>query len=295
MSIETDLKVIAKEIDAFLDLSIEVPIALEAVLFESMRYSILGGGKRLRPYLVVACADMFRVKRDSSIRVAAAVEMVHAYSLVHDDLPCMDDDDLRRGRATTHIRFDEPTAVLTGDALLTQAFGIIANPKTHKNAEIRAELICALSHAVGAKGMCGGQMMDLLAKSRLLGESDITRLQTMKTGALLAFCCQAGAILGCAGEKDRQSLKRYTDDIGLSFQIVDDLLDIEGSEEMVGKRVGKDTASGKATFVSVLGLAGARKRSQLLTERAIAEVRGQFGNQGQALEAVASFIVSRSW
>ena len=149
-------------------------------------------------------ASAVQQKLDSSIRVAAAVEMVHAYSLVHDDLPCMDDDDLRRGRATTHIRFDEPTAVLTGDALLTQAFGIITNPKTHKNAEIRAELICALSHAVGAKGMCGGQMMDLLAKSRLLGESDITRLQTMKTGALLAFCCQAGAILGCAGEKDRQ-------------------------------------------------------------------------------------------
>src|SRR5690606_16985799 len=233
----------------------------EARLFEAMRYATLNGGKRLRPFLVIAGADLFDVPRDRSLRAAAAVELIHCYSLVHDDLPAMDDDDLRRGRPTCHIQFDEATAILAGDALLTLAFEVLADPATHPDPAIRVALVGALAAAAGGEGMVGGQMFDLVAEGRTLDLDQITRLQGLKTGRLIKVSCAAGAILGGANSEARDALDAYAQDLGLAFQIADDLLDVEGSEAEVGKKVGKDADAGKATFVSLLGVAEARRRA----------------------------------
>jgi len=225
----------------------------ESRVFEAMRYSALAGGKRIRPFLVISCADIFNVSRNCSERVAAAVEMVHTYSLIHDDLPAMDDDDLRRGQPTCHKKFDEATAILAGDALLTLAFEVLADDETHRQPEVRSELVLELARAIGAKGMVGGQMLDLWAEDHALDVPEITRLQRMKTGALIAYSCNAGAILGRADGHQRQLLNGYAHDIGLAFQIIDDLLDVDGNAEELGKATNKDAAAGKATFVSLLG------------------------------------------
>jgi farnesyl diphosphate synthase len=292
MVVPAALKAFGDEIDAVLNGFIEKPEGREAALFDAMRYAVLLGGKRLRPFLVVASADMFLVRRDCSLRVAAAVEMVHAYSLVHDDLPCMDDDDLRRGQPATHKEFDEATAVLAGDTLLTKAFEILGGPETHELAEVRSELVHALAVAAGGHGMTGGQMLDLVAEGQALEMPEIKRLQAMKTGALLAFSCEAGAILGRATAAQRTALHGYAHDLGLAFQIKDDLLDVEGDAGTVGKKVGKDDAAGKATFVSILGVERARQQAQMLADQAVAHLH-DFGADADRLRAVARFVVER--
>ncbi len=264
----------------------------EARLFEAMRYAILAGGKRLRPFLVVTAADLFAVPRAASLRAAAAVEMLHTYSLVHDDLPCMDDDDLRRGQPTTHVKFDEATAVLAGDALLTIAFEVLGDPATDPDAAVRLQLIRGLAAAAGAKGMCAGQMIDLLAEGTNPDRATIDRLQVLKTGALIAFSCEAGAVLGRASAAERDALREFGARLGRAFQIVDDLLDLEGSAADLGKAVGKDQAAGKATLVALLGAAGARDEAARLAAEAAARL-DLFGENAILLRQTAEFAVNR--
>lgn len=259
---------------------------------EAIRYSTLSGGKRIRPFLVMSSARLFGVSEPYALRVAAAIEMVHCYSLIHDDLPAMDNDDLRRGLPTCHIKFDEATAILAGDALLARAFEVVADPGTHPDARVRADLVCTLARAAGADGMVGGQMLDLLAAQIPFGISEITRMQRMKTGALIAFCCEAGAVLGKAGDNARHMLHAYAHDLGLAFQIVDDLLDVEGDTEVVGKRTQKDDGAGKATFVSVLGVERARAQSDMLADQAIQHL-DMFADEAEPLRALALFVVRR--
>jgi farnesyl diphosphate synthase len=278
--------------DAILDRLLPAPPDLEARVWEAMRYSALAPGKRLRPFLVIAGARLFGVARGCALQAAAAVEMVHAYSLVHDDLPAMDDSDLRRGRPTCHKAFDEATAVLAGDGLLTTAFEVIAHPDTHGDPAVRCELVAALAAAAGAAGMVGGQMIDLIAERQPLDIGAITRLQRMKTGALIAFSCEAGAILAKAPEEPRLALRGYAHDLGLAFQIADDLLDVEGSAAETGKPVGVDAGAGKATFVSILGIERARAQAELLVSQAIAHL-DLFEGRAELLREAARFVISR--
>ncbi|HAE03989.1 MAG TPA: farnesyl-diphosphate synthase [Rhodospirillaceae bacterium] len=266
--------------------------APERDLLEAMRYATLDGGKRVRPFLVNETAGLFGVSENSALRVGAALEMVHCYSLVHDDLPAMDDDALRRGKPTVHKRFDEATAILAGDALLTRAFNILASDSTHSNPAVRCELVLELSLAAGAHGMVGGQMIDLKAESADLDIGAITRLQRLKTGRLIDFGCQAGAILGRAPTSAREALRGYTHDMGLAFQIADDLLDITGDAATVGKAVGKDVTKGKATFVSVLGVERARDQANHLADQAINHLK-LFDSKADHLRALARFVVER--
>ena len=291
-SFEDELADIQRLTDAALGRLIPNGDGPEAQVLDAMRYSTLAGGKRIRPFLVIATADLFNVSRTSSERVAAAIEMVHTYSLVHDDLPAMDDDDLRRGRPSCHVEYDEATAILAGDGLLSLAFEVIAGGETHGLGEIRAELALELARAIGAQGMVGGQMLDLLAADHELDVPEITRLQRMKTGALISFSCQAGAILGKAGENQRYMLAAYAHDLGLAFQIVDDLLDLEGDAEEMGKRTGKDDQAGKATFVSLLGAERAREQASILTEQAIKHLE-IFSEKGNLLRDLAEYVIKR--
>jgi farnesyl diphosphate synthase len=278
--------------DIVLDQLLVVPPGLEARVYEAMRYSALAPGKRLRPFLVLASARMFGVARRCALQVAAAVEMVHAYSLVHDDLPAMDDSDLRRGRPTCHKEFDEATAVLAGDGLLTAAFELLAEPDTHGDPAVRIELVSALASAAGAAGMVGGQMIDLIAEHQDLDIGAITRLQRMKTGALIAFSCEAGAILAKAPHELRTALRGYAHDLGLAYQIADDLLDVEGSATETGKPVGADAAAGKATFVSILGAPRARAQAELLIRQAVAHL-DLFEQRAELLREAARFVITR--
>ncbi len=264
----------------------------ERRLHEAMRYAALGGGKRLRPFLVIQTASLFGVAKQSALRVAASIEMVHCYSLTHDDLPAMDDDDLRRGRPTVHKAYDEATAILAGDALLTRAFEVLAERPTHSNPEVRCELVEALSGASGWLGMVGGQMFDLMAGEVDIDVPAVTRLQHMKTGRLIEFSCEAGAILGKAPVQIRNTLKAFARDLGLAFQIADDLLDAEGDVSVVGKAVGKDDGAGKATFVSLLGVDRARAQAEMLSKQAIAHL-DCFDKEADLLRAVAEFVVER--
>jgi farnesyl diphosphate synthase len=267
-----------------------------ARLIEAMRYSSLAGGKRFRPFLVVESAALFDVPRGNALMAGAALECVHCYSLVHDDLPAMDNDELRRGQPTAHRKFDEATAILAGDGLLTFAFDILSRRETHADPVVRSELVSALARAAGVGGMAGGQMLDLAAEGRFgaqkLGERDIRLLQAMKTGALLRFACQAGAILAAATKVQRDALERYGAAVGEAFQIADDLLDVEGDPALVGKSTGKDAAAGKATFVSVLGVAGAKARLQQLVTDAEAAVE-PFGPAASILIEAAHFVADR--
>jgi len=266
----------------------------EARVFEAMRYSSLGGGKRLRAFFVLAGATLFKVAALSALRTASAIEFVHAYSLIHDDLPAMDDDDLRRGKPSCHKQFDEATAILAGDALQALAFEVLAHENTHGDPAVRATLVAELAKAAGAHGMVGGQMLDLLAESQGpdMSIGAITRLQRLKTGALISFACTSGAILGKASEPLRMALSAYAHDLGLAFQIVDDLLDIEGTAEELGKTPGKDEAVGKATFVSILGKERARAQADLLARQAAAHLE-PFGASGDLLRQATQFVVSR--
>ncbi len=278
--------------DSLLERLLVVPPDLEARVYEAMRYAALSPGKRLRPFLVLAGARLFGITQQCALQVAAAIEMVHAYSLVHDDLPAMDDSDLRRGRPTCHKQFDEATAVLAGDGLLTAAFGVLADPDTHGDPAVRCELVAALAIAAGATGMVGGQMIDLIAEHQRLDIGAITRLQRMKTGALIAFSCEAGAILAKAPAEPRAALHGYAHDLGLAFQIADDLLDVEGSAAETGKPVGADAAAGKATFVSILGVERARAQAELLISQATAHL-DLFGGRAELLREAARFVISR--
>ena len=284
---------VASMVDRVIDRLIPVPEGLEARVVEAMRYAVLGPGKRLRPFLVLAGSRLFGVGRRGALQVAAAVEMVHAYSLVHDDLPAMDNSDLRRGRPTCHKQFDEATAVLAGDGLLTLAFEVLAHPDSHGDPAVRCELVASLALAAGKEGMVGGQMIDLIAEHRPdLDIGAITRLQRLKTGALIAFACEAGAILGKAPPEARLALRGYAHDLGLAFQIADDLLDVEGSPETTGKPVGQDAAAGKATFVSILGIERARAQAELLVEQAVAHLE-LFDADTELLRQTARFVVER--
>jgi farnesyl diphosphate synthase len=263
-----------------------------------MRHVSLGGGKRLRPFLVVETAALFDAPRERALMAGAALEFVHCYSLAHDDLPAMDNDDLRRGRPTAHKAFDEATAILAGDGLLTLAFDVLARPETHPNATVRAELVLALARGAGLGGMVGGQMLDLAAEGRFDGKvqkleaADVKLLQTMKTGALLRFGCLAGAILGEASQLKRDALDRYGTLLGEAFQIADDLLDVEGDAATVGKATGKDAAVNKGTFVSVLGLDQAKARLKTLVREAEAAL-APFGRDGDVLKMAARFVAER--
>jgi len=288
------MSTVAGRIEAELDRLIPSGSGPEAVLYDAMRYACLDGGKRLRPFLAVTGAQLFGVPETRALRAAAAVEFVHCYSLVHDDLPAMDDDDLRRGKPTCHRRFDEATAILVGDALQALAFEVLADPETHPDGAVRSELVAALASASGARGMVGGQMFDLAAETvgHGFGLEDIVRLQAMKTGRLIGFSCAAGPILAQAGTKERAALDAYARDLGLAFQIADDILDAVGDEAEVGKKVGKDAAAGKATFISLLGLDAARNRADELALQAAAHL-DLFGPAADLLKAVARFVVER--
>jgi farnesyl diphosphate synthase len=282
----------AKLTDAALERLLVVPPGLESRVYDAMRYSALAPGKRLRPFLVLASASLFGVARRCALQVAAAIEMVHSYSLVHDDLPAMDNSDLRRGRPTCHKQFDEATAVLAGDGLLTTAFEVLADPDTHGDPAVRCELVTALAAAAGPAGMVGGQMIDLIAEHQSLDIGAITRLQRMKTGSLIAFACEAGAILAKAPGEVRIALRGYAHDLGLAFQIADDLLDVEGSEAETGKPVGADEIAGKATFVSILGVERARAQAELLVRQAVAHL-DLFEQRAELLREAARFVVTR--
>ena len=294
LSLPRAMAAAAAEIDDALDTLLPAVEGPEARLFEAMRYAAIGGGKRLRGFLVLEGARQFGTSRNSALRVASAVEMIHAYSLVHDDLPAMDDDDLRRGKPTAHRAFDEATAVLAGDALQCHAFGVLADEDTHRDPAVRAELVRGLSRAAGPRGMCGGQMLDILAESAdgAFGEAEIGRLQTLKTGKLIEFAAEAGAVLGKAPMPLRHALCLYGRELGAAFQIADDLLDATASDEEAGKRTGKDAASGKATLVGLMGAGRARLQAERLVAQAKAHLDG-FTERVDLLRMLADFTITR--
>lgn len=292
IGLEHALKRIAQDVDRQFERLLSLPDDPRRRLFEAMRHAAIGGGKRLRPLLVCAVAGLFNVDRARALRVGVSVEAIHVYSLVHDDLPCMDDDDLRRGRPTVHRAFDEATAVLAGDALHALAFEILADPETHPDPFVRAELISELARASGPSGMAGGQMMDLMATGDQFDLPTVTRLQQLKTGALIGFSIEAGAILGHIQPEGRVRLRAYARDLGLAFQIADDLLDVEGDPETAGKALNKDSEAGKATFVSLLGVERARQQAHMLVDQAVAHLSG-YGGEADLLRQIARYIIER--
>ncbi len=289
---EQALQRAAISIEEKLDQLLPKPQGAEQRLHEAMRYAALGGGKRLRPFLVITSADLFGVSHLCALRAAVAVECVHCYSLAHDDLPCMDNDDLRRGKPSAHKQFDEASAVLAGDALLTLAFEILSDPETHEDPNVRCELVRSLAEAAGSHGMAGGQMIDLVSEGQTLTIGALTRLQQMKTGALISFSCASGAILGRASLPQRQALHAYAHDLGLAFQIADDLLDLEGAAEQLGKQPGKDAAAGKSTFVSLIGPERARSQANFLADQAVKHL-DLFDKKADLLRQAARFAVER--
>ena len=278
--------------DRLFDQLLQVPEDPRERLYQAMRHAAIGGGKRLRPLLVRAAGDLYHVDRNLSLRVGAAVEAMHVYSLIHDDLPCMDDDDLRRGKPTVHRAYDEATAVLAGDSLHALAFEWLVDPATHADPFVRSELIRELARAAGPAGMAGGQMMDLAAETAQFDLPTVTRLQQLKTGALIAFSVEAGAILARIPAEGRTPLRGYARDIGLAFQIADDIMDVEGDEQLAGKALHKDAAAGKATFVTLMGLDRAREQAVALVDQAIGHLAG-FGEEATLLRAIAHYIVER--
>ncbi len=283
---------VAADVEQALDRLLPTSDGPEGRLMDAMRYAALGGGKRLRAFFVLEGAALFHIERAQAVRVAASVEMIHAYSLVHDDLPAMDNDDLRRGRPSCHRAFDEATAILAGDALQTRAFEVLAEPETHALAEARCELVCALGLASGAHGMAGGQMIDMLAEGRNLSEPEIIRLQALKTGRLIQFSAEAGGILGRASVTQRHLMSAYGRDIGAAFQIADDLLDATGTTAETGKTAGKDAAAGKATLVAVLGADRARDQAERLARQAAGHLEA-FGAAANRLRDMAEYVVRR--
>jgi farnesyl diphosphate synthase len=281
----------AAAVDSVLETVLPRPHGPQARVQEAMRYATFAGGKRLRPFLVLNSARLFGVDDAHSLRVGAAIEVLHTYSLVHDDLPCMDDDDLRRGRPTTHIAFDEMTAVLAGDALLTIAFEILADARTHGDAEVRVALVARLAEAAGHDGMIGGQVIDMLAEQSF-GLDDVVNLQRLKTGQLFEFSCEAGPVLARASQEDRARLRAYAREMGVVFQITDDLLDVTSTAEKTGKAVGKDAEMGKATLVTLLGVAGARAEAEKRARAAI-DALGPHAEKSPELSGLPLFLLDR--
>lgn len=290
--LQQSLSVRAAAVSAELDRCLAVVKGPRGRVIEAMRYSALSGGKRLRPFLVLETAALFDVAEADAVAAAAAVEMIHCYSLVHDDLPAMDDSDLRRGRPTVHRCFDEATAILAGDGLLTEAFHLLSQPVCHPDPAVRAELAGGLARAAGPAGMVGGQMIDIAPERDGMGLDGITELQSLKTGALITFSCEAGAILGGATAEDRAAVVAYAQAIGLAFQIADDLLDASSTPEELGKPTGQDAAMQKATFVGLLGLDGAREKAQDLVTEACSRL-DNFAEKADLLRDAARFIVER--
>lgn len=282
----------AAAIEAMLDRLLPVPEAAERRVWEAMRYAALNGGKRLRGFLVVRVASLFGAPAEAALRVAAAVEMLHAYSLVHDDLPAMDDDDLRRGKPSCHRAFDEATAILAGDALQTRAFEILAEPETAADARLRCALVLALAQAAGAAGMVGGQMADMEGEGRQLSEAEVLHMQALKTGRLLQFSAEAGAILGRASAIEAAAISAFGRDLGAAFQVADDLLDMLATTEELGKSAGKDEAAGKATLVALLGVDEATRRAHGLAGAARHALE-MFGPGADVLRALTDYVVSR--
>ena len=291
--LEQALAADAGAVEAELGLILPPSDAPFARVIEAMRYAAFAGGKRLRPFLVLESARLFSAPREGALRVAAAIEMLHTYSLVHDDLPCMDDDDLRRGKPTTHRAFDEATAVLAGDGLLTLAFGVLADEAVSPDPQRRIRLIARLAEAAGARGMIGGQMMDILAPQATYDRADVMLLQRLKTGALFEFSAEAGAVLAGADEEHGRRLRLYARDMGLAFQIADDLIDATGSSEKAGKSVGKDAGQGKATLLALLGLDGARAEVERLAN-ACQDHLALYGEKGRRLAYLPRLLVDRA-
>ena len=290
-----ELQTIQREVDRFFDFHLPVPDDGRARLVQAMRYAVIGGGKRVRPLLTVSTAGLFGVDRDMALRAGCAIEAIHCYSLIHDDLPCMDDDAMRHGKPTVHVEFDEATAVLAGDSLHALAFELLAEPALSGDPHVRADLVECLARASGHNGMAGGQMMDMAADFEDAPTFDlhtVTRLQQLKTGALLGAAVEMGAILGRASDDARGHLRNYARDIGLAFQIADDLLDHEGDEAKAGKALRKDAQQGKGTFVSLMGADQARAQAHALSEQAVGHLAG-FDERADLLRALARFIVER--
>lgn len=265
----------------------------ESILFDAMRYSTLSQGKRLRPFLTVVSSQIFGVSLDAAVQTAAAIEFIHSYSLIHDDLPAIDNDDYRRGQPSCHKKFGEAQAILAGDSLLTFAFEVLADEATHRDAAVRIELVGAVAKAAGFAGMVGGQVIDIVTENQQLDFNEIVRLQRLKTGALFAISCEAGAILGRAPRNLHNALKAYANNLGLAFQITDDLLDAEGTRESTGKTTGKDKKVGKATLVSCLGIEQARNHAKMLASQA-EEHLNAFGEQAMFLRALAQYVTNRT-
>ena len=291
-SVADAMSEVSDAVDRVLDRTLPRPVGPEARVLEAMRYATLAGGKRLRPFLVFASSRLFDVSKARALRVGAAVELIHSYSLIHDDLPAMDDDDLRRGQPSCHRKFDEATAILAGDALQALAFEALAHEDTHPDAEVRIDLVRRLAIAAGCTGMVGGQMIDLEAEGTSPGIGIVSRMHALKTGALMTFACEAGAVLAGAPAEALQALSEYSRDLGLAFQIADDLLDAEGNSNDIGKTAGKDAAAGKATFVSVLGLNQARARAREHA-RAASDRLAAFDGRADLLRTVAAFVIDR--
>ena len=292
LDLQAEMARVAAAVDKQFDLLLTVPDDPRAELFEAMRHSAIGGGKRLRPLLVMATARLFNVNENCAIRAATAVEALHVYSLIHDDLPCMDDDAMRRGKPTTHVAFGESQAVLAGDALHALAFELLADEQTHSDPFVRSEMVACLARAAGPSGMAGGQMMDLVAETTTFDLQTVTRLQQLKTGALIAACVEIGAILGHVAIEGRKGLRGYAHDLGLAFQIADDILDVEGDEELAGKALHKDEQAGKQTFLSLMGVERAKEQAQMLVNQAKSHL-SIYGEEADLLRAIAEFTVHR--
>lgn len=267
----------------------------ESRLYEAMRYSVFAGGKRVRPFLIYTANEALGGKPKRALRVAAAMEVLHTYSLIHDDLPAMDDDDLRRGKPTCHVQFDEATAILAGDALLTLAFEILSHEDTHPEARVRCELVQLFAVSAGARGMVGGQMIDMIAETRTnpLDQGALARLQRKKTGALFAACCEAAAVINGATRAERASLSSYARNLGLAFQMADDILDVIGDEKTLGKRVKKDANRNKATFATLLGIDAAKRQAEFLVAQAC-DYLNSFGDRAHFMKLLARFIIARA-
>jgi farnesyl diphosphate synthase len=289
---EAESNRLSAEIDSFFARLLEPTGDARDRLYQAMRHAAVGGGKRLRPLLTSAAAQLFAIDPERALRVGAAIEAIHVYSLIHDDLPCMDNDDLRRGKPTVHRAFGEAEAVLAGDSLHALAFEILAHPATHDDPHVRTDLVFELARAAGPSGMAGGQMMDLVAEGQDLDLPAITRLQQLKTGALIEYSVEAACIMARVAEPARTPYRGYARNIGLAFQIADDLIDHSGDEAAAGKRTGKDAHAGKATFVSLLGEDRARQQAHLLVEQAV-EHLGDHGKEADLLRAIARFAIER--
>ncbi|MEP3225781.1 MAG: polyprenyl synthetase family protein [Parasphingorhabdus sp.] len=293
MNLQQEMVRVAEAVDKQFDLLLTVPDDARAELFNTMRHAAIGGGKRLRPLLVMATSRLFNVDENCAIRAATALEALHVYSLVHDDLPCMDDDDMRRGKPTAHKLFGEAQAVLAGDALHALAFELLADQNTHTDPFVRAEMVACLAKAAGPSGMAGGQMMDLVAETTTFDLPTVTRLQQLKTGALITACVEIGAILGRVPIEGRTGLRGYAHDLGLAFQIADDILDVEGDEALAGKALHKDEQAGKQTFLSLMGVERAKEQAQMLVDQAKSHLSG-YGEEADLLRTIAEFTIQRN-